>query len=104
MAVWRDLSTEQALKSPQPYKQREHVFLSPCPARSAAGPQPFPPAVSLLGAFPSFLTLEPLLDLKMLKNSKKRCINVSEQGESPFPAKEAHNCQYPIVVLQLTTP
>lgn len=66
--------------------------------------RPIPPAVSLLGTSLSFLIPEPVQDLQTFNNSKNKRINVSEQGENPFPAKEACYCQYPIVVLALTTP
>lgn len=65
---------------------------------------PIPPVVSLLGTSLSFLIPKPVQDLQTFNNSKNKRINVSEQGENPFPAKEARYCQYPIVVLALTTP
>lgn len=50
--------------------------------------QPFQRAVSLLGTCLSFCVPEPVQDLQMFNNSKNERIKATEQGESPFPAKE----------------
>lgn len=65
---------------------------------------PFQHLLSLLGTCLSFCIPELVQDLQTFCNSKNKHIKASEKGESPFPANEAQYCQYPIVVLALTTP